>query len=434
MTGTLGEGDVVAERSTGRGGVVPVAVGLAIFGAATYGYLGLAGRALSPETFAPLSVLWTLLNAVGIGLFLPFEQELGRRTAARRAAGEGNRPVVVQGVVAAGLVLGGVAVVCAVGYPLLAAGLFAGRGALVLLLVLAMAGMALSYVVRGLLSGLGLFGRYGAQLAADGALRVAGAAVLFAAGARDPVTYGLVLVAAPVLAVLLTTPRPWSLVRPGPAQARRVAASAMVTLVAASVLSQVLANAGPVLVELVTTPAEQAASGQFTAALVIARVPLFAFAAVQAVLLPGLAGLAGSGRIVELRRRVVQVGLVTLVLGAVGTVAVYAVGAPLVRLLFGDGFTIDPGVIGLIALSGALFMVAQVAAQPLLALGAERWVVLGWGGGLAGLVLAATWQAPVALRASVALVVGCAVAAVVLGGAAAREMQRWDRPAEGGDG
>ena len=426
MTGTLGEGRVVAERSGARAGVVPVAIGLAVFGAATYGYLGLAGRALSPVAFAPLSVMWTLLNAVGIGLFLPFEQELGRRTAARRAAGEGNRPVVVQGVAAAGLLLAAVAAVAAVGGRVLAAGLFGGSGPLVLLLVLAMAGLALSYVVRGLLSGLGLFGRYGAQLAADGVLRVAGAAALAGAGVGDAIAYGLVLVAAPVLAVLVTTPLPRALVTAGPAQGRRIAASAMTTLVAASAASQLLANAGPVLVELVATAEEAAASGQFTAALVVARVPLFAFAAVQAVLLPGLAGLAGAGRVAELRRRVVRVGLVTLALGGLGTVAVYAVGVPVVRLLFGAGFTADRGVIGLIALSGALFMVAQVAAQPLLALGAERWVVLGWGAGLVGLVLAAAWRAPVDLRAAVALVVGCAVAALVLGGAAAAELRRWD--------
>jgi hypothetical protein len=53
--------------------------------------------------------------------------------------------------------------------------------------------------------------------------------------------------------------------------------------------------------------------------------------------------------------------------------------------------------------------------------------VLGWGAGLVALVLAATWQAPVDLRASVALVVGCGIAAAVLGVAAAVELRRWDR-------
>ena len=415
MTEILGEDRRAIEAAGPGRGVVAVAGGLAVFGLATYGYLGFAGRALEAEVFAPLSVLWTLLNAIGIGLFLPFEQELGRRTAARRAAGEGNAPVVRHSARAALVLLGVVALLTAVATGSLSARLFSGNGVLVLLFVLALAGMAAAYLIRGLLSGGGFFGRYGAQLAADGVIRAVWAGALFASGSQDLAAYGVVLVGAPVLAVLLTTPRLSRIVEPGPAHDASVAVAALATLIGASVLSQLLANAGPVVVQLLAGPLDQEASGQFTAALVIARVPLFAFAAVQAVLLPGLAALVGAGEVVRFRERVRLVGLVTLALGLVGTALVWILGARLVPLLFGPDFSIARVVITLIALSGAAFMIAQVLAQALLALGADRWVLVGWAAGLATLVAAAL-LGPGSLteRAAWALVVGGMAAVAVL--------------------
>lgn len=411
-----------ATRRAAAGGVVPVAAGLAVFGLATYGYLAFAGRALGEVAFAPLSVMWTLLNAVGIGLFLPFEQELGRTTAARAAAGEGNGPVVRHAARAAGLVLAGSALVAAAGAAWLAPELFAGSFALVVLTVVALAAMALAYLVRGLLSGTGRFGGYGAQLAVDGVLKVGGAGALALAGVRSVAAFAVVLAVAPLLAVLVTTGRPSRLITPGPDHGGRGAAVALGTLVAASVASQLLANAGPVVVELLAGPDEAAAAGLFTAALVIARVPLFAFAAVQAVLLPGLAALAAAGERAALRRRAGVVAALTGVLGGIGTVVVWLVGPWLVRLLFGPGFTIGRGVLAAIAASGALFMLAQVAAQVLLAQHAERAVVLGWSVGLAALAAACAIPAAADVTAATALVVGAGVALAVLGGGAVRSL------------
>lgn len=428
MTVTQGSADAVPPPGrvrSPRGGVLAVGAGLGVFGLSTYGYLGLAGQALGDERFAPLGVLWSVLNAVGIGLFLPFEQEIGRRTAERRARGEGNAPVARQGALAAAALVAVVALLALVASGPVADRLLAGQVGLVLLLVLAVAGMALAYVVRGLLAGAGRFGSYGAQLAADGVLRVAGAGALAVSGVTDVVPYAVVLALSPVAAVLLTTLRPRALVAPGPPQVASRAAAALVTLVAASVLSQVLANIGPVIVQLLASADEAAAAGRFTSALVIARVPLFLFAAVQAVLLPGLAALAAAGDLGAFRRRLVLVAAGTGAIGALGTVAVLAVGPELVRVLFGAGFVVDRGVITLIAASGALFMLAQVAAQALLALGADRTVVAGWGAGLVALLLACFLPLPAVDRAAWALVVGSGVAALALAAALVAQVRRW---------
>ena len=425
MTEAIGEDPGAIQQARASGGFFAVAAGLGVFGLATYGYLGFAGRDLGSVGFAPLSVLWTLLNAFGIGLFLPFEQELGRRTAERRATGDGNAPVVRRALAGAGITLGAVAVLAALGAGILSNRLFGGRVEMVPLFVLAIAGMAASYVVRGLLSGNGRFHRYGAQLAVDGVLRLGGAALLYFAGVSSVLAYGSLLVITPVLSVLLTTPRPSSIVTPGPPHAARVAAVGLGALIAASLLSQILANAGPIMVELLATADEAEASGQFVAALVIARVPLFVFAAVQAVLLPGLAASVGARDAATFRARMAQVGLATLVIGVVGTLAVWFLGPQLVPLLFSDAFGTDRGVITLIAGSGAVFMLAQAAAQGLLALGAERFVVVGWSSGLAALTLALAWDGPIAERAAVALLAGSAGAMAVLAAGLLSTYRRW---------
>lgn len=426
MTEAIGEDHASLDVAKAAGGIISVAVGLGVYGVATYAYLGLAGRALGPEVFAPLSVLWSVLNGVGIGLFVPFEQELGRRTAERRAQGLGNGPVVRESLVAAAVVLGSVTVLALAGGRLLADHLYGGRGDLVVVTVLALAGMALSYVVRGLLSGNGRFRRYGAQFVVDGVLRVIGAGALWAAGVTSLLAYGLVLVVAPVAAVLLTTPRVrGGLVQPGPAHSRRTAATAMAALIVASLLAQVIANAGPVIVEVLGTAAEAAAAGQFLAALVVARVPLFVFAAVQAVLLPGLARTVSEGSPAGFRRQLSVVLAATAGIGLAGVVAIWAVGTTVVPLLFSDAFGVDRAVITLIAASGAAQMVAQAIAQALLALRADGAVVAGWAAGLVALLAACAWNGPVAERAAWSLLAGGGAALIVLAVALVVRYRAW---------
>lgn len=425
MTAALGAS--VARRTRPASGLLSVGAGLAVFGLATYGFLAAAGRGLAAADFSPLSVEWTVLNAAGIGLFVPFEQELSRRTAVARATGTANAAALRHALRAAAVLLGAVAVVVAVLVRPIAQHLFAGRTSLVVLLVGAMAGMAASYVARGLLSGNGRFGRYGAQLAVDGTFRVAAAVALATAGVRGPGAYAAVLVISPVVAVLLTTPPPRRLLTPRPEAPYVGATAALATLVVASALSQALANAGPVIVQLLAGPGESTAAGRFTAALVVARVPLFAFAAVQAVLLPGLAAFVGAADGPGLRRRARLVALWTGSLGALGTLVVWLLGPWVVHLLFGSGFAAGRGIITAIAASGAAFMLAQVAAQVLLALGDERLVVLGWAAGVVALVAASFWRASIDERGAAALVVGAVVALAVLGGVALSRVRSWAR-------
>src|SRR4051795_8009122 len=74
-------------------GTLQVAAGLVVLGAASYVYLSLAARNLSPQRFGEISVLYSLVYTFGAGAFVPIEQELARGLAHRRARGQDGRPL-----------------------------------------------------------------------------------------------------------------------------------------------------------------------------------------------------------------------------------------------------------------------------------------------------------------------------------------------------
>src|SRR4051794_9862797 len=73
-------------------GTLAVGAGLIVSGITSYGFLAISARALGPERYAPLGVLWALTYVVCPGVFLPLEQEVGRALSSRRAKGLGGPP------------------------------------------------------------------------------------------------------------------------------------------------------------------------------------------------------------------------------------------------------------------------------------------------------------------------------------------------------
>lgn len=439
-----------------------VAIGLAVFGASNFAYLGLVSRSLGPAAAAPVSVLWTLLNAVGIGLYLPLEQEVGRRLSAARAL-RGRAEPMRRTLVYAGGTVAAIGVVTLLANGVIASGLLSGETALPAVLAAGLAGQALAYLTRGLLAGTGRFRRYGLQFVVDGVLRTVAAAVLFAADVRSPTAFAWVLVVAPVVAALLTVPRgslallrhggapespalegsaPESPASESPAAEDPVADVAapggaahggtpdepvrgsggpvgtagaapvrMGPLVATSVAGQLLANAGPIAVALLALPSQQALSGRFVAAVTVARIPLFLFAAVQAVFLPALASLAARHDHAGFRRAVLRALGATGALGVAGTAGVLAIGPLVLSLLYTPEFLVERDVMGLVALSGALFMLGQVLALALLAQHADRAAAIGWTVGIVVLVASLALPLDLLVRISVALCTGSLAAA-----------------------
>ncbi|MCL1870978.1 MAG: hypothetical protein FWF90_11275 [Promicromonosporaceae bacterium] len=400
-----------------------VAIGLGLFGLSNFVFIALVGRDLGPAGSAPVGVAWTVLNALGIGLFQPLEQDAGRRLAAGRARGVGaNLARAVR------LGLWGSAAIVVVGLalmPWIADAVFSGAREIVVVVVLGLVGQAIAYYARGVLAGSGLFVRYGAQLAADGALRIVLAVVLFVLPTQSRLLYGLVLVVAPVAATLLTAVPP-TLLRLARAHRELPVGQHLGSLVGASSFAQLLANLGPIALAALATPEQQGLSGSFVAGVTIARIPLFVFAAIQAVFLPALAAQLARGDLAGYRRSVRNAFAATGALALAGVLGLWLLGPWALRLVYGDQFDLSRATLTVIAASGGVFMLAQVCAQALLAHVRERLVAIGWFGGLVVALVTLALPGALDLRVAWALTIGAAVSFVVLAGA----LVRTDRAAQ----
>jgi len=400
-------------RPPGRSSqTVSVAVGLLVLGMTAYGFLLLSARVLGPSRYASLSALWAMVFLVGPGFFLPLEQEVGRSLAARRARGMGDgallrRAAVLGGAATAVLVLA----VAAFRSPLLDQ-LFDGQGLLLVGFVLSLVGYFAEHLVRGSLAGHGHFPRYGLVLGTEGALRLVGCVALAVFGVASAGPYGVVLGGAPLLAALAGTRRRVGRASPpGPPAPYRDLTSSLGWLLAASVSAQLLVNAAPLAVKVLATSRQQAEAGRFLAGLVIARVPLFLFVAVQASLLPRLSELHASGRQRELRSTLRRLMVGVAALAFVATVGAAIIGPRVLEVLFGSGYRLGGRDLALLTAASGAYMLALTAAQPLIALSSPARVALGWVVGLVAFVVTTVAMSDLLARVEWAFLAGSLVAA-----------------------
>lgn len=126
-------------------------------------------------------------------------------------------------------------------------------------------------------------------------------------GVNSPAADGVALALGPILSVFGTAASAGRLLRPGPLATWSEVRAAVGLLLAGYLLANVVINAGPVPVVLLAGPDQQVAAGIFTSVLVLARLLLFASAAVQAALLPPLARLAADHDTAGFRRRLASI-------------------------------------------------------------------------------------------------------------------------------
>ncbi|HEX2241622.1 MAG TPA: hypothetical protein VHJ82_10855 [Actinomycetota bacterium] len=394
-------------------------------GITAYGFLALAARALGPERYAPLSSLWALTFNVAPGLFLPLEQQVGRHVAHGLAGGQGSRSTLHRAVV---LGLGMLALLLAVlllARPWLDVQIFDDYRILSFALGLSLCGYASEHLLKGIFLGTGRFAAYGVLVGSEGVARLAICAVLFVAGNDDPGAYGLAFAAGPVFASLLLAGK--ARVEHGASTASWTEMSAaLFYLLAGSLCAQTLVNGGPLAVKLLATPAQSEQAGRFLVALVVARVPLFMFQAVQASLLSRLATLSGAG----LRDDFVTVvtGLLRFVfaLGMIAIAAAYFIGPTLVRAFFGAEFALSGAGLAVLAAAVVAFMGAIVLAQVLVALSGYVRLMLGWLLGVVVFVGACLLPGSVVPRVERAFLAGCLAACFGLLGFAWGALSRRD--------
>lgn len=391
-------------------GTLPVGVGLMVLGATSYVYLFFAARGLSPSQFVEVTIVWTTLFTIGPGLFLPIEQEIARHISST-GSGQNSSSATRRLIRLGGLLTGGFVLLALAAWPLIGASLFNSDGWLFAATIAATVCLWPVHSSRGVLAGRGQFHRYGAQLSIDGTLRMIGAAVLWTMDVERASVYALVFVGSQLIAVVLTLPRPDDReLQPEPGAVRTWGSlvHALGWTLVAVLASQSLANGGTFAVKALSEPHDPAA-GVFLTALVVARIPLFLYSALQASLLPGIAGMIARGDALGVRHLLRRVTLILGLLGGVATVLLTAVGPLLLRVVFGETFVISRWTLGLLSLACTVYMLAAAFGQVILAAARPRAAGIMWVLALATFL--ACLALPITLndRVSVALLVGAMV-------------------------
>jgi O-antigen/teichoic acid export membrane protein len=406
-----------------------VGLGLLVAGLSAYGFVALSSRVLGEVRYGPLGALWALVFLAGPGLFLPVEQEVSRALAHRRARGLGGAPVVYRAAaVGIGLLLV-VAAVLAATSPWSVDRVFDHQVLLLIGLVLGLAAALAAHLTRGCLSGTGNFKGYGTFIGADGFIRFLGCALLALIGVRTAGWYGVALGIAGLLAVpvALRVQRPR--LDPGPESTWGEISTALGYLLMASLCAYGIMNIGPVLVQVLATSAEADLAGRFLPAVIVARIPLFLFQAIQAALLPKLSALASAGRLADFRNGLRRLLTVVAGLAVVGTIGGWLIGPLAVRIMSGPEFELGHRTLGLLAAGSGFYMLALAVAQAVIALGGHREQALGWASGM-GVLLLVTWIASddLYLRVELGLLAGSLAAFGVMAVFLARRLFAFGHP------
>jgi O-antigen/teichoic acid export membrane protein len=370
-------------------GTIPVACALLIAGIATYAFFKVGTWAVGgADEFATISSLWFATFALAPGFFLPLEQELGRALAHRRAVGEGGQPVVAK-IVRLGAVLVAIVVIAILALsPLITSHYFDGDWVMLAALITAFAAYAPAHLVRGICSGSGRFREYAVVMGSDGVVRIVLCVLLAVIGVTAAGPYGFAVALAPVVGIGFVYSRKALVTDPGPEASWGEVTPNLGWLLLGSVMAAALLNAGPIATTLLATDSEKAEVTQFAYGVLLARIPLFMFQAVQAALLPRLSRLAATGELVEFRAGLRRLMVLVLAVGVAGTIGAFVLGPFVIEIVYDADLT--GRTLAMLALGSACYMVALALAQAVIALKGHALVALGWATGVVAFVLA-TW-------------------------------------------
>lgn len=392
-------------------GTLAVGLGLVIAGIASYAFFIIAKGALGDEAFKPVASLWFATFLLAPGFFLPLEQEVGRALAHRRAVGVGGHPVVIR-VLGLGAILAGVVIVAiVVASPVITRVFFEGDGWMTVALIAAFVAYAPAHLARGVCSGQGRFRSYAIVMGADGVTRVTLCAVLAAVGVATAAAYGFVLAIAAVSGVVYIAWRGDLRTADGPEATWGEVTPNLGWLLGGTLLSAALVNAGPLTIDMLADADRAAEVTRFANAVLLARVPLFLFQAVQAALLPRLARLAAQGDLAEFRTGFRRLMIVVIAVGSTGTLGALVAGPAIYDVVFGSG--IERRTLAMLALGSGCYMVAMATAQAVIALQGHALVAGGWACGIGTFALVtAVAGDDLFQRVELGLVTGSAAAVV----------------------
>ena len=391
-------------------GTIPVGISLLIAGLATYAFFKVGTVAVGGvEEFAPIAAMWFAVFALAPGFFLPLEQELGRALSHRRAVGDGGQPVVRRVVGLGGYLVVAVTIGIMAMSPLIATSYFDGDWFMVVALILAFAAYAPAHMARGVCSGSGRFRDYAVVLGSDGIVRILLCILLAVVGVTAVGAYGLAIAISPLFAVAYVYRRGALRTDPGPPAEWSEVTPNLGWLLVGSVCAATLLNAGPITASLLAPSGDDGLVTAFSYGVLLSRIPLFLFQAVQAALLPRLSQQAARGEFNEFRSGLLRLSFVVVGVGVVGTAGAFVLGPWALDTMYDAELT--GRTLAMLSLSSAIYMLALATAQAVIALQGHALVALGWVVGVITFVLG-TWLASddVFKRIEIGLVVSSAAA------------------------
>ena len=110
-------------------------------------------------------------------------------------------------------------------------------------------------------------------------------------------------------------------------------------LLLGSVFAAGLLNAGPIATTLLAEPDQKTQVTHFAYGVLMARIPLFLFQAVQAALLPRLSRLAARNELGEFRAGLKRLLMVVLAVGVIGTVGALVLGPWVIKVFYDADLT-----------------------------------------------------------------------------------------------
>ena len=393
-------------------GTIPVGIGLFVSGFTSYAFFKVGQLALGKEDFKPIVALWFTTFALVPGFFMPVEQELGRALAHRRALGQGGRavwrrmlPLTIG--LAAILIIG-----IAASSSWLTSDMFDGHWVVTLALVLSISFYAPMHLARGIASGSGRFVAYGTVMAVDGLVRITACVLLWQFGVTNVGAYALAVAVSPLVAAGVVFVRGETKTDDGPPATFSEITPNLGWLLLGTIMAAALVNAGPLGVDFLANASDAEKVTAFGNGVLLSRVPLFLFQAVQAALLPRLARLAAKGDLAEFREGFSLLLKVVTAVAVLGTVGSFVLGPPILTMVYEGG--LDRRTLTLLALASGLYMLALAVSQGVIALQGHKFVAVGWLSAMMGFLFVTTFASDdLFLRVELGLVAGSTVALAV---------------------
>jgi O-antigen/teichoic acid export membrane protein len=371
-------GIVTAKALVLRRDASALVAGTVVNGLSIYVVAAVGTRAYGPETFAPVSVLWTFWAVSAAVLTFPLQHWVIHRVEADGHEGGVRSSLPTLG--SATLMLAVILAIAAwIGRsPLFGDDRLVWPALVALLTVVA----ALTGLVRGVLASRRRFVATAVAIGSENLIRLLAGLTVVALGGSEA-WYGVALLSG----VLVVGMWPSVVYLHGP-QLRVPLAGYLGGLAGGTVLAQIALTSGPAVLSAIGGAAASVTGLFVTMALF--RAPYLMSLGVANMITGPLTALTTEGNRPRLRRLLLAIGVATVALAVLAGAGAYVVGPSLVDLVFGRGT------------SPPRFVVALVAAGSALALGTLATTLMAIAGGRTGLV-AAWWAVALAVAALVLL-------------------------------